>query len=73
MITERAVERSQFKAILNEKDPPPGALTVEITDIAPAFLTPESGLTVRGTLHNRTDDALTGVDAGVHDLLLARA
>ena len=30
VITERAVERSQFKAILNEKDPPPGALTVEI-------------------------------------------
>ncbi len=30
VITERAVERSQFKAILNEKDPPPGTLTVEI-------------------------------------------
>jgi len=30
VITERAVERSQFKAILNEKDPPPGVLTVEI-------------------------------------------
>ncbi len=30
IITERAVERSQFKAILNEKDPPPGALAVDI-------------------------------------------
>ena len=29
LITERAVEGSQFKAILNEKDPPPGALEVE--------------------------------------------
>ncbi len=29
LITERAVEHSQFKAILNEKDPPPGMLTVE--------------------------------------------
>ena len=30
VITERAVARSQFKAILNEKDPPAGALTVEV-------------------------------------------
>ncbi len=29
LITMQAVENSQFKAILNEKDPPPGALTVE--------------------------------------------
>ena len=29
MITQNAVEQSQFKAILNEKDPPPGALAVE--------------------------------------------
>lgn len=29
LITELAVENSQFKAILNEKDPPPGALTVQ--------------------------------------------
>lgn len=29
LITEQAVERSTFKAILNEKDPPPGALAVE--------------------------------------------
>ena len=29
LITERAVEHSQFKAILNEKDPPPGILAVE--------------------------------------------
>ncbi len=29
VITERAVEHSQFKAILNEKDPPPGMLAVE--------------------------------------------
>jgi hypothetical protein len=29
LITERAVDGSQFKAILNEKDPPPGALAVE--------------------------------------------
>ncbi len=29
LITERAVEESQFKAILNEKDPPPGTLVVE--------------------------------------------
>ena len=29
LITEDAVERSRFKAILNEKDPPPGRLTVE--------------------------------------------
>ena len=29
LITERAVEDSQFKAILNEKDPPPGMLAVE--------------------------------------------
>jgi hypothetical protein len=28
LITERAVEDSQFKAILNEKDPPPGMLAV---------------------------------------------
>lgn len=29
LITQRAVEHSQFKAILNEKDPPPGVLAVE--------------------------------------------
>ena len=29
LITDRAVEDSQFKAILNEKDPPPGVLAVE--------------------------------------------
>ena len=29
LITERAVVNSQFKAILNEKDPPPGGLAVE--------------------------------------------
>jgi len=29
LITNRAVEGSQFKAILNEKDPPPGVLEVE--------------------------------------------
>ena len=29
LITEQAVERSTFKAILNEKDPPPGLLAVE--------------------------------------------
>jgi hypothetical protein len=29
LITERAVEHSQFKAILNEKDPPPGMLAIE--------------------------------------------
>jgi hypothetical protein len=29
LITDQAIENSQFKAILNEKDPPPGALTVE--------------------------------------------
>jgi hypothetical protein len=29
LITERAVAGSQFKAILNEKDPPPGDLIVE--------------------------------------------
>jgi hypothetical protein len=29
LITDQAVERSQFKAILNEKDPPPGKLAVE--------------------------------------------
>jgi len=29
LITERAVAGSQFKAILNEKDPPPGTLSVE--------------------------------------------
>ena len=29
LITEQAVERSTFKAILNEKDPPPGVLAVE--------------------------------------------
>lgn len=29
LITEQAVERSRFKAILNEKDPPPGTLAVE--------------------------------------------
>ncbi len=29
LITERAIENSQFKAILNEKDPPPGRATVE--------------------------------------------
>ena len=29
MITERAIAGSQFKAILNEKDPPPGKLAVE--------------------------------------------
>jgi hypothetical protein len=34
LITEQAVERSQFKAILNEKDPPPCALAV---DAPPSF------------------------------------
>lgn len=29
LITEQAVQNSQFKAILNEKDPPPGLLAVE--------------------------------------------
>ena len=29
LITEQAVERSTFKAILNEKDPPPGLLAVD--------------------------------------------
>ena len=29
LITDRAVRESQFKAILNEKDPPPGVLAVE--------------------------------------------
>lgn len=29
LITEQAVQRSTFKAILNEKDPPPGTLVVE--------------------------------------------
>lgn len=29
LITEQAIEGSQFKAILNEKDPPPGRLAVE--------------------------------------------
>jgi len=29
LITEQAVEASEFKAILNEKDPPPGRLAVE--------------------------------------------
>lgn len=29
LITARAVQNSQFKAILNEKDPPPGQLSVE--------------------------------------------
>ncbi len=28
-VTERAIAESEFKAILNEKDPPPGRLTVE--------------------------------------------
>jgi hypothetical protein len=30
LITEQAVQNAQFKAILNEKDPPPGRSTVEI-------------------------------------------
>jgi len=29
LITQRAIEQSEFKAILNEKDPPPGSLLVE--------------------------------------------
>ncbi len=29
LITQRAVEKSEFKAILNEKDPPPGSLVVD--------------------------------------------
>lgn len=29
-VTELLVQKSQFKAVLNEKDPPPGALRVEI-------------------------------------------
>lgn len=29
-ITQQAIENSQFKAILNEKDPPPGRLVVEV-------------------------------------------
>ena len=29
LITERAIENSKFKAILNEKDPPPGPQTVQ--------------------------------------------
>ena len=34
LITEQAIEHSEFKAILNEKDPPPGALAV---DAPPSF------------------------------------
>nr|WP_205597977.1 GIY-YIG nuclease family protein [Caulobacter sp. 17J65-9] len=34
LITEQAIENSEFKAILNEKDPPPGRMAVE----APASL-----------------------------------
>jgi hypothetical protein len=30
LITDRAVENSEFKAILNEKDPPPGRMDVEV-------------------------------------------
>ena len=30
LVTQAAVERSEFKAILNEKDPPPGDLAVEV-------------------------------------------
>jgi len=30
VITERAIRNSEFKAILNEKDPPPGRMDVEI-------------------------------------------
>ena len=30
LITNEAIEKSEFKAILNEKDPPPGNLTVEV-------------------------------------------
>jgi hypothetical protein len=30
LITEQAVEKSEFKAILNEKDPPPGHLVVRV-------------------------------------------
>jgi len=29
LITQRAIEQSEFKAILNEKDPPPGSLLVK--------------------------------------------
>jgi len=29
LITQRSVEKSEFKAILNEKDPPPGSLVVD--------------------------------------------
>ena len=29
LITEQAIEHSEFKAILNEKDPPPGRLAIE--------------------------------------------
>lgn len=29
LITEEAIERSEFKAILNEKDPPPGRMAVQ--------------------------------------------
>lgn len=34
LITEQAIEHSEFKAILNEKDPPPGKLAV---DAPPSF------------------------------------
>lgn len=34
VITERAIRNSEFKAILNEKDPPPGRMDV---DIPPSF------------------------------------
>ncbi len=30
VITNKAIESSKFKSILNEKDPPPGTLEVEI-------------------------------------------
>lgn len=30
LITEQAIARSQFKTILNEKDPPPGSLAIEV-------------------------------------------
>ena len=32
LITQRAVEQSEFKAILNEKDPPPGSLSSKRPD-----------------------------------------
>ena len=47
LITERAVENSRFKAILNEKGPPPGVLSIEIPPSLRGRIVSENVMAIR--------------------------